>query len=211
MGLALKPTVAALGTLCVVLFVALLFKGCGGGRAPLIPPATQHTLDSLRATAETAARSRDSALTVIKHDTLIAVRVERRVDTLRVRDTVLQRRVDSLAVIAAAHPDSAPLWRSAYDAARVQIDTLHAALAAADTAIVHERAARITAQDLYANTARRLTVTEQANAQLEAALKRAVPACKVLGLIPCPNRTVAFVAGGILGVAGSILVTSGGR
>lgn len=163
---------------------------------PKIDPATQHVIDSLRVTADGFRHQADSALGVVRIDTIrAAARVVTK--TKVVADAAaLGRLADSLARVA----DSAATWQRAYTVRTLERDTLQVALALADTALLFERDARGQLQLLYAQDTARRAALERVSAGLQRDIARLQQPCKLIGPLPCPSRTVTLIAGAALGL-----------
>lgn len=192
---------AVAGTVIAILAVIGL-SYCNDRSGPSIPDSTATRIDSLEATAPTF----DSVVTnqLAEADRRAAVdrRQALRERALQALADSLRARKESLAVEAAAHPDSASVWRAAYVAAdseaaalRTVIDTLRARV---DTLITSRDSLRAVA--LLA--LERLDVTSGVVVDLRLAIVKATE-CRWGGpfRIPCPSRKTAFVSG--LALAGT--------
>ena len=154
------------------------------------PPAVIHN-DSLVATRAQATRAIDSLTAVAAH----AERAAREADVARAKAQASARaagaRADSLA------RDS--LWHAAYIVRTAQVEDLTHALAASQAANDSLTVSLGTLTWAVDSLTKRLTATEQVNAELARAAKEASTGCTVAFHIPCPSRTQAFVAGAVLG------------
>lgn len=163
---------------------------------PVIPDSTQTTMDSLEQTAPVFDSVVTNTVAAADRRAEVDRRLARRERALRALADTLRARKDSLALDAAAHPDSALAWRTAYVAAdseatalRTVIDTLRARV---DTLTVSRDSLRA----LVTVTLERLDVTSSVVASLRAAIIRATE-CRWGGplRIPCPSRRVSFASG----------------
>ena len=172
-----------------IFLLAWAFYTCGRrGEVPeeKLPPDVVHRIDSLAATA-TAFRTRaESLATVIKHDTIRVARIVTRTDTLLQRVTVTERSADSLAALRE--------WESAFRTERSVNDTLHTVIDSLQTAVSIERNAVDVFRGLYVADTLRRSAVEKVNTDLQQAVARLERPCKILGPVPCPSRTVTFIA-----------------
>jgi len=156
------------------------------------PPAIIHN-DSLAATRAQATHAIDSLKAVAAH----AEQAARKADAERVKAQASARaagaRADSLA------QDSS--WHAAYLARTAQVEDMTRALAASQAANDSLTASLGSLTWAVDSLTKRLTATEQVNAQLAQAVEDASVGCTLAFHIPCPSRTQAFVAGVVLGGA----------
>ena len=159
------------GIACLLL-VASGIRYWGHKPAPDVPPAVTKTADSLRATAPAFDSAATAGLAGVDRQVDVDRRLAARERALRALDATLQARKDSLALAAAAHPDSALAWQAAYVAAdslatarQLRIDTL---LVRVDTLT----ASRDTALVVAENALERLRVTEGVVVGLRAAVAK---------------------------------------
>lgn len=200
-GLTVRWTVGGLAVIAGALAIGLVFKSCqrpdDSGK---IPAPLERKLDSLAVTAPAHQDRQDSIIRVVMVDT-IAARRHAAAATAAKRDAEASRqRADELERQARSRADSAILWRQAYDARTEEAAGLRVSLASTDSALAAEKSARAAALAGWrSETARRMSI-EDANQGLRAAIARLEKPCRIVGPIPCPNRTVAFVGGVTLGV-----------
>lgn len=199
--LAIRWTVSGLAVIAGALAIGLVFKSCqkpdDSGK---IPAPLERKLDSLAITAPSHQDRQDSIIRVVVEDTVAARRHAAAASAAK-RDAEASRlRADDLERQARSRADSALLWRQAYEARTEEAVGLRSSLASSDSALASERSARAAALAGWrSETARRMSI-EDANQGLRSAIERLEKPCRIVGPIPCPNRTVAFVGGVALGV-----------
>ncbi len=200
-GVAVRWTVRGLAVIAGALAIGLVLKSCqrpdDSGK---IPEKLERKLDSLAVTAPAHQDRQDSIVRVIVVDTLEARRLASAATAAKRDAEASRQRADDLARQASAGRDSAILWRQAYDARTEEAAGLRTSLAQTDSALAAERSARAAAlAGWHSETSRRMAL-EDANQGLRVAITRLEKPCRIVGPIPCPNRTVAFVGGVTLGV-----------
>jgi hypothetical protein len=202
--------IAASGTAGVVIAVLLLvwlFKSCQPAPQPKIDPKTQKSIDSLDATKPGFEKTKDSVITIVRHDTIFAKAVNGSAERSKASAAATGRLADSLAAVARlakTAADSAARWHAAYDERTKERDTLLVTVAKKDSVIRYERDARIGLGILYgADTLRRIAI-EKVNEGLKKDINKLQQPCTVpgtFGKVPCPSRTVTMVVS-VLGVLG---------
>ena len=203
----------ALLWLLIVALLALLWVVHRRTPPPLIPPAVQKTLDSLRATKDAddstitalrawgdSARARgDSAASRARVYEAAAARIGGKADTYATEARKSDPPQSPGTEHSVAHADSvARLWKMAYEERTYERDTLLKALKeqkdatlGADVAADKFRVALGYSED------RRLAV-EALNTGLADALAKAERGCRVLWM-KCPSREAAAITGVIVG------------
>lgn len=201
---------AGLGIVAIaaaVLGLAWMFKSCQPEPAPKIPPKTQRAIDSLTMTKPSFDASQVAGRQQVARDTIRASVQKRQASQAEASANFAKLTADSLAQTAAAlhSADSAALaWKEAYDARTREAEAWHVASIRNDSAYRAEHDARVAMTALYeADTLRRHAI-EAVNLDLQKAIKKLEAPCRIVGPIPCPNRTVTMVGSVILGaVAGA--------
>lgn len=186
--------------LLLAIVVGWAFHTCGkrSDNAPKIPPAVQKTIDSLNRTNDSVHKATDSVLTVVKHDTVHAIKILRRVDTVERIIRRTEAAADSLAKLQQ--------WEAAYRAEKVANDSLHVVNDSLHAAFVAERNARVETFRLFVSDTVRRTTIERVNTDLQKAISKLQQPCKVIGPIPCPSRTATAVISSLTGLTVGLLV-----
>jgi hypothetical protein len=216
-----KVLAASGGTLLAIgAIIVLLFGRCTPTPGPKIDPKTQRSLDSLALTAQQFKMQRDSLLLHIKHDTILSITYQhdaavanQSAERSRASAVAAGKRADALAKeAAAAHTaaDSAAKYHAALDERTRERDTLLVAVAAKDSAYKAQVAATAKEHSAFVNlstaygadTTRRVAL-ERVNAGLVKDIARLQQPCKLIGLVPCPSRTVTgLISAGVGYLAG---------
>jgi hypothetical protein len=201
-----RAAIIVVGAVLIIAGLAV-FKACRDpGNA--IPEKEQHTIDSLKAAKPGFNRTADSIRAVVVTDTVRSVVYRTKVERVLVAaatDRTLADSLSRLASIATTAADSATRYHAALDVRTREADSLRLAVVFADSAWKSERAAVAGLQILYgADTLRRVAV-EQLNARLVADVKTAGQ-CRVLRVMACPSRGVAFLGGAVLAGAGVYVI-----
>lgn len=200
-GVTVKWTVRGLAVIAGALAIGLVFKSCQGpDDSGKIPEKLERKLDSLAVTAPAHQDRQDSIIRVIVVDTIAARRHAAAASAAKRDAEGSRQRADELARQASAEADSARLWRQAYEARTEEAAGLRVSLAQTDSALAAEKSARAAALVGWRSETSRRMALEDANQGLRAAIARLEKPCRIVGPIPCPNRTVSFVAGVTLGV-----------
>jgi hypothetical protein len=191
------------GTLLALGIILVLWLGrCAPTPGPKIDARTQALLDSLKATNAQYAARKDSIITLVRVDTVRAGAQDAAAERSRADAAAAGRVADSLAVAArtaATAQDSATRWRAAYDARTRERDTLLVTVVRKDSAYRSERDAVTRLLTVHLDDSTRLAGTERVNAGLVKDIARLQQPCKLLGPIPCPNRTVTGLVSAGLG------------
>jgi hypothetical protein len=196
------------GTLLAALIIGLLVFGhCGSdNRAkPKIDPETQALIDSLKTTRPAFDKTRDSIITIVRHDTIFAKATNASAERSRANAVAAGHVADSLAVaarVAKDAADSAAKWQLAYNERTRERDTLLITIVKKDSVIRYERDARLGLGLLYGADTLRRKRTEVANERLVADIAKLEQPCRVpgtFGKVPCPSRTVTGILSAGLG------------
>lgn len=195
--------------LAAVLGLAWVMKSCAPEPAPKIPPKTQRAIDSLNMTKPNFDSMQVAGREQVARDTIRATGHKQEATRAEATANFAKLTADSLAETAAklASSDSAALaWKDAYEARTREADAWHVAAVRNDSAYRAERDARLVLTTIYeADTLRRHAV-EAVNVELQKAIGKLQQPCRIVGPIPCPNRTVTMVGSVVLGaVAGAAL------
>lgn len=210
----------ALLWLLIVALLALLWVVHRRPPAPLIPPAVQKTLDSLRATKahddstievlrawgdsarDLSGRAAERARTYEG----AASRIGSRADTLAAEARKSDPTQPSGAPVSVAHADStAKLWEAAYRERTYERDTLLLALKQQKQATLDAQVAADKFRLGLDESEHRRDALEGLNAGLADALTKANRGCRVLWM-KCPSREAAAITGVIVGgIATAIL------
>jgi hypothetical protein len=212
----------ALLWLVIVALLALLWVVHRRQPAPLIPPAVQKSLDSLRATkahddstihalrawGDAAITKGDSAASRARVYEAAAARIGSRADAYANE----ARRTDPAAIPGAppgtSHADStALLWKMAYEERTYERDTLALALKASQAAADANRVAADRFRQGLDESENRRTALEHLNVGLADALTKASRGCRVLWM-PCPSRTAAAITGAVIGAVSVTAIAS---
>lgn len=214
----------ALLWLLIVALLALLWVVHRRAPGPLVPPAVQKTLDSLRATrdhdasaiailrawADSARTASDSAQGRARVYEGAASRIGSRADTYaaEARKSDPTQPGGSSEPHTVAHADStARLWKAAYEERTYERDTLLLALKAQQRATLDAQiAADKFRLGLDASEARRRAL-ESLNDGLADALSKANRGCRVLWM-KCPSREAAAIGGVIVGGITTAILTA---
>lgn len=191
--------------LAIGLGVLLAFQSCrDSDPGPKIPPAVERRIDSMAITKPAFDSTQAAGRAEVGKDTTAALLA--RVRAARVRDSALfaQRLADSLGAAAARAQTSdsaAVAWMLAYEARSEEAARLRVSNDSLESAYRSERSARLTLSVLYAKDTLRRNATEKINADLREAITRLERPCRIVGPIPCPNRTVSALLGAAAGAA----------
>lgn len=184
-----------------ILGAGLAFKSC---QKPTptdnLTPPEHKTIDSLKNTQPTFAKTQDSIIHIVVVDTQHAAVSRKAEIAAKASAARAEHRADSIAAIASSMAD----WKSAYDARTQETVGLKLAVQHADSIAADERDARIKLSTAYgADTLRRVAI-EKLNVGLVKTIGELQRPCKIVGPIPCPSRTVTAVLSGIGGaIAGN--------
>lgn len=206
----------------VALIVLMFVIVRGAPVEPLIPPAMQRTIDSLRATHATDSLHIDSLVRAATEAQALASRATERARALEAASARSGARADTLAaearrndptaigavgVVNAASDTIARLWRAAYDARTAERDTLASALHVSQQAYAEEHAAAEHLRAGLADSEARAAALDALNSGLITQLASAERRCRFL-IFPCPSRTSVAIAGATLGAVGATALRS---
>lgn len=182
-------------------FIILMVRDCGvpNPPGPKIPPATQHTIDSLGVTQPTFQARQDSLRAQVTEDSL---KVHTIIHRIARNDTNVIRQ--QMAAMHAAHvADSLAMdqkWQDAYAARSAEADSLLGVVAKKDSTINYwhaaylaEHSAKIALTVAYTEDTTRRVALERVNADLQRSIAQLEQPCRIVGPIPCPSRTVTMV------------------
>lgn len=187
------------GILAGVLYVSM----CNDS-GPVLDPRLQHSLDSLQGLRRQDEARLDSMQRVATAYERMASDASTQARIAQRASEAPRRRADSLATRAQAQPDSAAAhWHFAYVARTEEADSLRSALTAEQHAGELLRSSVTELRLAYDRSEARRLALESLNQSLAGAVRDA-GRCRIAGLVPCPSRTQAFIAGSVLG-AGAII------
>lgn len=197
--------------LAIGLGVLLAFQSCrDSDPGPKIPPEVARRIDSMAITRPAFDSTQRAGRVEIIRDTtaaIVARRAAARSDSLA---KLSEQRADSLAEVArdAKTSDSAAVaWMLAYEARTEEASALRVSRDSARTAYASEHRALLTLSGLYAADTLRRTETERINRDLRTVISKLEKPCRIVGPIPCPNRTVSA----LLGVAAGVGAAKGSK
>lgn len=160
--------------------------------------ADQKLIDSLRAAGQTAS----------VNGAIVAGRAAQQLvaaNRQKVRTEALVKKAESVPLTPA--DTTARLWKDAYDARTIEVDTLRQALASKDSAYREAtRSANLFRLAADTSEGRRRSL-EKVNADLAAYVKKAERGCRFL-FISCPTRTQSAIAGVAIGAATLLVLES---
>lgn len=182
-----------------VAVVAIVYFLVRRDPTPILPPDVAHRQDSLVATKPHAdsviQAGRDSAALHQHRSQAAAGRAQGQV-AASARERALADSLTRVAADAKDAADSATHYRLALEARTAERDRLLAAHAEDSTALVEAHAANGRLRASLDTAEDRRAALERQNRDLAKAIKQAEKGCRVaFGLISCPTRTEAFLAG----------------
>lgn len=200
-GLGIVAVIAA------VLGLAWFFGSCQPEPGPKIPVKTQKSIDSMNTTKPAFDSTQRAGQQKVARDTLRATAHKAQATQAEATANFAKITADSLAITAArarSADSAAAAWKDAYDARTREAEAWHVAAVRNDSAYRAERDARLTLMTVYSADTLRRQATERINGELQKAIAKLQQPCRIVGPIPCPNRTVTMVISATLGaVAGA--------
>lgn len=192
------------GLLAAGLGVVLAWQSCRGPDGPKIPPEVSRRIDSMTVTRPVFDSTQAAGRVMVARDTTAALVAHMRAQHSRDSALLVSALADSLAEVAAralSADSAAAAWMLAYEARTEEAKRWRRSSDSLESAYQSERSARLTLSGLYgADTLRRIA-TERINADLRKAISKLEVPCRIVGPVPCPNRTVSALLGVVAGAA----------
>lgn len=174
---------------------------------PLVSAATHSAIDSLQRTRPASTHTIDSLKASADAASALASRATSRARVAEASAKAAGLRADTAAAEAGRRDSAASPWKLAYELRTVERDTLRVALIQRDSAARADSVAlRDTRLSLDTSETRRITAEALVDT-LNTAVKKAERGCRIAWLIPCPNRKVVAVVAAVAGAAGGIAVS----